>query len=1158
MAAALGGLVVSLTADTVSFQDSLTKAAYTMSQTMGQMASSVDSIASRFGMLQHAAEALVFSAAIRGMSDFVSGAVAAEARLQDLGVMAGATAAQMSALIPAATLSGTNIEDVSLAAEHLERSLSPMSINAKAAQSALATLGFSAEDAKRFLADPTEGLYELSQRLNTFADDGNKTAVIMALMGRSAGEMLPFLKQLGEQSQLTATLTNEQTRAAHDLVTEWNALTLRGEELRNEVASGLVPALSAMLGILTDAGGPAGGLGAEIKTLASDGSFARWAVEIAIGAATIGEAFTAIGKSLYALVGSFEVVVEDIKVAWSGLEFFFGASGDELNKAIAEKDKVLADADQRWSEAWNSNKTELSDALKAELDELNRYGPQFQAAMQAMYELPDNADARDIALRGLAAEKAAPPGHLGSDQVLKASAEFTSEMDALTAAAAKANIEMAKLLDPTPMTAAEQAFAQFVASDKWDKLTVAEKNATAVKEMLVEATERHLSLLQAEAADQALAVQQSIAAAVAFGDEATASGAIGAAQDAANTSIGTMLQSMQLQAQTAGMDSQATQELAFEMAMLHAGIEKGSDLWNNYLAAYEKWANDAARGKAAVQAAHDAEQAWKQASGSIENNLDNAFDGWAHGAKNLGQQLRDDLLKMFDTLYLRPILQPIAGSIAGLAFPGVASASGGAGGVLSGASDLVSLFGGSGGIAGIADTAYGALGLGSNLFTSGLADLSIAAQGGAAAVGGFGPLLSGALPVIGPIAAIAALFAGGLFSSGGGPKSGGFGESGSGFDRFYTPSQDDSSLLTLANTTLTSYNTLLSNLGGTGSANFAFGYDTDPKGTSPTRLSAGATVNGKSVFDLVNQNEGSGTTNLKADLQLEAERALLTALQSSNLPKDIANILDSVTPSSASLDQIKQIEEIASAYGDLSKDLAANPLADALDAVRKQSEGAYGAFEDQITAYKSLLSTYDGSTTATTALDKASQGLYASLVSVLAQVQEVKASLDTMFGDTVRKFRIDSLDKQGQYGFYQTEVSSLMKQISTASDPDAVKQLETLVNQDLQAAFGLLDPTQRSALLNQYIAAANAADAAGNLRLTSLGASATNQFSDAAKQAQQALTDAANKMHDAASTIAAAATTQTTAANTALRAAQTPVTLNVNVNGTTAAEVNIG
>src|SRR5574340_415439 len=98
MAAALGGLVVSLTADTVSFQDSLTKAAYTMSQTMGQMAPSVDSIASRFGMLQHAAEALVFSAAIRGMSASVSGAVPPEARLQDLGVMAGATAAQMSAL----------------------------------------------------------------------------------------------------------------------------------------------------------------------------------------------------------------------------------------------------------------------------------------------------------------------------------------------------------------------------------------------------------------------------------------------------------------------------------------------------------------------------------------------------------------------------------------------------------------------------------------------------------------------------------------------------------------------------------------------------------------------------------------------------------------------------------------------------------------------------------------------------------------------------------------------------------------------------------------------------------------------------------------------------------------------------------------------------
>src|SRR6185437_11194770 len=69
-----------------------------------------------------------------------------------------------------------------------------------------------------------------------------------------------------------------------------------------------------------------------------------------------------------------------------------------------------------------------------------------------------------------------------------------------------------------------------------------------------------------------------------------------------------------------------------------------------------------------------------------------AFDNWVHGAHNLGQQLRDDLLRMFDTLILRPFLQPVAGDIAGLFTSGAPAASGGASGLASGALSLGSDF----------------------------------------------------------------------------------------------------------------------------------------------------------------------------------------------------------------------------------------------------------------------------------------------------------------------------------------------------------------------------------------------------------------------------------------------------------------------------------
>lgn len=98
----------------------------------------------------------------------------------------------------------------------------------------------------------------------------------------------------------------------------------------------------------------------------------------------------------------------------------------------------------------------------------------------------------------------------------------------------------------------------------------------------------------------------------------------------------------------------------------------------------------AAQEDAALKAA----EAWARESEKIGDSLTDALmRGWENGKGGL-ENLRDTAVNMFKTMVLRPLLQPIMGSVAGLlmgAVPGMAGAAGGGGGG-GGMGDISSLF----------------------------------------------------------------------------------------------------------------------------------------------------------------------------------------------------------------------------------------------------------------------------------------------------------------------------------------------------------------------------------------------------------------------------------------------------------------------------------
>lgn len=145
-------------------------------------------------------------------------------------------------------------------------------------------------------------------------------------------------------------------------------------------------------------------------------------------------------------------------------------------------------------------------------------------------------------------------------------------------------------------------------------------------------------------------------------------------------------------------------------------------------------------------------------------------------------------------------------------------------------------------------------------------------------------------PILGPLGPIigAALGSalGSLFKSGGGPKSGGFAQSGEGFDRFYTPSDKDSELSSQVKSISSSYDSIIGKLGGKGSAQFGLGFDTDPKGTAQSRVTSGVIVNGKEIISTI--EAGRTAEELSTAIEEASKRLVLTAIKNSDLPANVA------------------------------------------------------------------------------------------------------------------------------------------------------------------------------------------------------------------------------------------------------------------------------
>ena len=149
------------------------------------------------------AAAVAFDRLVKSAGDF-----------QDMAEKTGDSAENIASLAVAARVGGIEMSTVVSAASKLTKGLSGVDDESEAAGAAIKSLGLNIEDFKKL--KPSDQMEAVAKALSGFEDGANKSAVAMALFGKSGAEMLPFLKELSGETGRQNILTSEQIRLADE------------------------------------------------------------------------------------------------------------------------------------------------------------------------------------------------------------------------------------------------------------------------------------------------------------------------------------------------------------------------------------------------------------------------------------------------------------------------------------------------------------------------------------------------------------------------------------------------------------------------------------------------------------------------------------------------------------------------------------------------------------------------------------------------------------------------------------------------------------------------------------------------------------------------------------------------------------------------------
>ncbi len=311
--------------------------------------------------------------AVREIINFTTATIDSIAGLQDLAEKTGDTASEFATLKLAADVSGVSLETVASASVKLTAQLSKQDEESKGAAEAIKALGLNFDNFKKLA--PVEQLDAVSKAMSGFEDGANKTAVAVALFGKSGAELIPFLNDLADQGERVTGLTSEQIKAADDLTKQYARLSSESASLAQQYVSVLIPVFADTLTAIKNVLDQSVDLRDETGKLAGSDAFKEFAQDVVIAVAIAAEAIVGLVKTVQAVITSFATQSNNLKIIGQGIQaaFYFGLDGsenDQLRSLLEERNRLVKKENETYIDLFNYNGAALSEALKKQFAEV--------------------------------------------------------------------------------------------------------------------------------------------------------------------------------------------------------------------------------------------------------------------------------------------------------------------------------------------------------------------------------------------------------------------------------------------------------------------------------------------------------------------------------------------------------------------------------------------------------------------------------------------------------------------------------------------------------------------------------------------------------------------------------------------------------------------
>lgn len=1103
MNSALGNLVVSLVAETAQYTAALNASQVQTTAVMTGISNEVRGMSAAVSSASRVASAAIIAIPFALIASEVmsagKGVVSFAAQLDDLADSTGSSVEALSKVANQARVSGVDMGTLTPAIGKLAAGMAGVDEESGNVARALKAIGVESRD-------PAQALQEIAIKLDGYADGVGKAALARDLFGRGGPQFLAMLKDMAKYQDVAATITTKQAAEAEKLEQQMRLLGVQSTAFANIVLSAVVPAISAVIERFN--AGTKAGLG-------------FWTALNMAGHADVAGQIQQVGKDIAETNKKITDAETDGRRAYYLEQYKEDLRNLEAKRAALVKihdAQVVADSAGQYG---MGNRSEIaapmlkysggSASTKAAVDEIARALDTLESSLRKSLAAEEQLTEVDKVFQALTEGKIDGIGreHKKRLELILGLAQELDKRKQIEAADKAFLVGMGDIKDALDAEMKIRIANAEVSNRAFDDYFDGEEK----KRLAIEASIKSLreSVEQAEFEVRVMTMSDAERVRAIMLREAEKNGI-----DATTVSFQNLIARMQ--------DASATK----------ATLQSQIDLWHGI-----------------EGAAHDA---WMHIGDNARDTIQRIEDA-----------LKNGVLELLYQMTAKPFILNIGASLTGNGALAAQAAQAGAlgngmsigGGMFGDLGIFTGGFGGSGGLLGAANGFGGAQ---TAALDSMLGNMGLESLAGGALTSVLGPVVA-ALPWA-ALAAIAVPLVAGLFddgpanrtadfASGSGLGSGNpayrsrskFGAFGLANDSYFSDSEMSGQISAALQTIAGLDNAIAAAVGpeqtaaiaaalSQHSANFGFG-------TEHTDLNASGAIGGilkdrysvvlatldarlSAVFD---RFEGTGEEMGKFLVSLvELDKVV------DKLPAEIGDKLIGALDGTA--DAIAHVGALATGLQSVTDLMNRDPAADALEAFAAQSRTAYSAFLDSAEALRTQLDANDASAAGINALTAATNSYYAAQVQLLAQIEQVKASVSSMFEDTIRSLTLQSLDDPAKYAFLQNEADSLRDELGNASDPQRIQELAGRINDDINAAFGLLDPTQQRALLSQYTERVSDLNDYVAQRLGEIRDDTTDSVGDTLREVSDRMKSMADQLTQAGATQVAAANTQLAAANT--------------------------